>query len=55
VQVWQGWHNLKQKKDRAWYHDEALVVTGLDKQLRALLEIYHNSPMAEHLGVTKTL
>ncbi len=43
------------RSDGVWYKGKALVVTGEDETRRALLEVYHDSLMAGHPGVAKTL
>ncbi len=48
-------NKLERKGDQAWYRNQALVVVGEDGDKRVLLELYHNSPTAEHLGQDKML
>jgi hypothetical protein len=48
-------HQLELKGDQAWYKNHALVVVGKEKDKRALLEIYHDSPAAGHPGQSKAL
>jgi hypothetical protein len=55
VESWQERYKLSWKADRAWYRNNALVVASGEEEKKAVLEAYHDSLTAGHLGVAKTL
>ena len=54
VKTWikKGW-KIHQKED-TWWKDSAIVITNPEKIQKALMEIYHDSNTARHLGILQT-
>jgi hypothetical protein len=55
IEEWASKYHLSVKDNGVWYKGTALVVTGDKNDYRALLEIYHDTLTAGHLGIAKML
>jgi hypothetical protein len=55
IEKWKTQYPLEEREGCTWYKDRVLVVTGNNEDKRALLEVYHDAPLARHPGVVKTL
>jgi hypothetical protein len=55
LKQWTTAHSLKSLDGTHWYHGTALVVVEDNSLRRGVTSLFHNSMMAGHPGIAKTL
>jgi hypothetical protein len=55
LQQWKAAHRIEHHPGDLWWKDHALVVVGNDNLQRGVTALFHNTIIARHPGITKTI